>query len=239
MKKTSKVSKEAKNKKDKDSYVNLWLYIENTEATTSDELLRTAAQSLLKFKKKSFEPYLKSDSDVIEGRASGFRVDFKHASINFPYALKMTRSFKPAKGLDLLQMHIYFTGIEDQLSSQWQFGRKQLELLIEELNPSVAFMNSASIASGNSFSLPGSIDLSASKMPSYFLPLTYLGPNRLTSEIRKKLSKLPAARTMAFNSGWIIEILESPEELPAKRFESALNKSFNGDVAYYGPQHCE
>ncbi|WP_224363286.1 hypothetical protein [Hyalangium versicolor] len=237
MKRSSKVSKEAKDEEDKDSCVNLSLYLENSEAATSDELLRAVARSLLKFKKKSFEPCFKKDSDFVEGRAPGFRVSFKHPSVKYPYALTMSRSVTPRKGLDFLMVHIYFNGIEDQLSSQWQFGLKQMERLIEELNPSVAFMNSSLAVSENSFSMPRSIDVSTSKMPSHLLPLTYLGPNRLTDEIRKKLSKLPAAQSMAFNSGWMIEIVESLEERPAKTFESALNKSFKGDVAYYGPQH--
>ncbi|MCP3064980.1 hypothetical protein LXT21_40025 [Myxococcus sp. K38C18041901] len=234
-----KNNKISKDKKEPDSCVDLWFYLENNDAVTSDEALRTAARSLPKFKRKSFEPGSTKDSDVIESRASGIQVRLKHASVEFPYALKMIRSGTPKKGLDLLQIHLYFTGIPEQLSHQWQFGRKHLELLVKKLNPSLAFMNSASMASEGSFSHPTGLDAGTSKLPSYFLPLTYLGPNLLTSETRQKLSKLLAPRNMAFNSGWLMEIIEGPEERPDKKFESVLNKAFKGDIAYYGPQHSK
>ncbi|PWS45794.1 hypothetical protein DKT74_08495 [Streptomyces sp. ZEA17I] len=122
-------------------------------------------------------------------------------------------------GVIFLTVHLDEPG--DSLMQGWEMAVALTSQLVACLNPGLAHLTAWHL-DGHGQIYPSTHLRPGSNLPDEFGPWTYVSGERLTDQVRVRLSALPGYASQPLGNGWLVRAVENPGAEPTERFRNAL-----------------
>ena len=114
------------------------------------------------------------------------------------------------------------SGPENELvEANWRALTRVLAAYAETADPTLAAINGLG-EDEEAEDIPSLEDLAGPGLPKLVVPWTYIGPDRLTPELRTALRDLPAFRSEPLGRGWFIQPVDQYKDKPPANFAQRI-----------------
>ncbi len=205
----------------------------------SDEVLRQAVKALGGFSGDQFVPEGKRAESFMRGEISASSITLIHPAFtdetDYPNSwLSVGVDIQEVKGRGTIFVGIHMGRPGEQIDLEWKIGVEIAPRLIDELIPTLAFMNGRLVDVESSV-FPPDEPMPGSALPAIFTPYTFFDREELDSETRKKLSVLPAFFSGPLANGWVVQAVKTLRDSPNAEFLAALKTLPDRRITYRGP----
>ena len=202
-----------------------------------DSVLRRSVRALGDFRGAPFAPEGRRAASFLRGDISATRISLGHPQFTEESGapnswLSISIDAERSMGVVFLGIHLGPAG--EQVEVEWSAGLEVMPRLVTELAPTVAFMNGRLVDVERS-ALPSSETYEDEALPEEFVPWNYVEKDRLSADARRHLNSLPAARSEAFGSGWVVQTVVALLDPPPAGLVNALKTVGDSSIRYRGP----
>lgn len=224
------------------SLVRAKLVLQAVASDTQQVLLKNAAAALGDYCGAPFEGLDLRSKDFLAGLqpSTALVVRLTHRAIaakSDPESnwLKLTVAQDSREGATFVFLTINTGRLPDQSSTQWALGTLLLPRLVEELGPSLAFMNWDTLESHGPAALPEATEHSGDGFPRVITPWFFVRNGRLSAEAEEALLGLPFARVTPIIGGSVFETILNVRNSPDPALKPGIEQLIGHSVHYRKP----
>ncbi|WP_411079710.1 hypothetical protein [Streptomyces sp. cmx-18-6] len=136
-----------------------------------------------------------------------------------------------ADGVGTIFLTVHLDELSDTLTQEWAMAVALTSQLVAGLSPRLAHLTAWHL-DGHGQVYPSTRLRPGSNLPGEFGPWTYVSGERITDQVRVRLSALPGYASQPLGNGWLVRAVENPGAEPTEQFRDALRELDTEPIIY-------